>query len=283
MARNTQKYLYNYTILKTLGCDEVHKQIKIVQLKCIRQSGIEKPDIMYKDRDGVLWTVSPDKENVRCTVNSEKLACNLSRTKSKIFELAFCNPWDWFFTGTLDGRKYNRTDLEKFHKALTKWLSNYNRKYSLNIKFLFIPELHSDGKSWHIHGFLYGLPVEHLKQFVIGDKMGKGLADKVKKGDKVYNWLAYAKKFGFCDLERICNPEAVSKYITKYISKNLATSVKELNAHMYYHSRGLKVAEIIKKGTMCSDIVPDFENEYCRVLTLAYDDDLLSSLSSQIL
>ena len=34
---------------------------------------------------------------------------------------------------------------------------------------------------------------EH-KQFVVGDVMGKGLAEKkLKKGDVVYNWLPYAK------------------------------------------------------------------------------------------
>ena len=283
MANNTQKYVYNQTIIKTLGCDESHKQIKIIQLKCVRQSGVEEPDIVYKDDDGILWTVSPkNKENIRGTVNSEKLACNVSRTKSKIFEYAFCNPWDWFFTGTLDRKKYDRTNLEKFHKTLTKWVYNYNRKYNLNIKFLFIPELHSDGKSWHIHGFLYGLPESHLVLFKIGDRMGKGLAEKVKNGDKVYNWLAYAKKFGFCDIERIHNPEAVSKYITKYITQDLAKSVTEINAHQYYHSRGLKTAEVIKKGTMSANIVPDFENEYCRILTCAYDEDLLNLLLSKI-
>ena len=112
--------------------------------------------------------------------------------------------------------------------------------------------------------------------------MGKGLAEKVKNGDKVYNWLAYAKKFGFCDLERIHNPEAVSKYITKYITQDLAKSVTEINAHQYYHSRGLKTAEVIKKGTMSANIVPDFENEYCRILTCAYDEDLLNLLLSKI-
>lgn len=110
-----------------------------------------------------------------------------------------------------------------------------------------MPEKHSDGTSWHIHGFLHGLPKEHLKQFVVGDVMGKGLAEKVKRGDVVYNWLPYAKKFGFCDLEPIKNPEAVSKYMMKYINKNLASSVKDLNAHLYYHSRGLNKAETIKK------------------------------------
>lgn len=108
--------------------------------------------------------------------------------------------------------------------------------------------------------------------------MGKAIAEKVKSGDVVYNWLPYAKKFGFCDLEPIRNSEAVSKYITKYINKNLSSSVTELNAHMYYHSRGLKKADCIKKGTMVAPIAPSYENDYCSVSWLDYSDDLLQDL-----
>ena len=269
MAYGTQKYSYNQTFLKLYGYGK-HKKIKLIQMKCVRTAGLEC------DEDKIL-------NNSRCLVNAVKLDENIIRARNKIFELAFCNPWDWFFTGTLDRKKYDRTDLNKYHKDLTQFFRDQGKKFGCKIHFLLIPELHSDGKSWHIHGFIQGLPLRELKQFVIGDKMGKALADKVKKGDKVYNWLAYAKKFGFCDLERVHNPEAISKYITKYINKNLATSVTQLNAHMYYHSRGLKTAELIKKGTMSANIVPDFENEYCRVLWCEYSDDLLCLLSSQIL
>lgn len=111
--------------------------------------------------------------------------------------------------------------------------------------------------------------------------MGKGLADKVVKGDVVYNWKAYFDRFGFCDLEPIRNHEAVSKYVTKYINKELASSVTELNAHTYYHSRGLNFAKLKKKGTMNWDnIAPTFENEYCSVCWLDYTDNIYNDLSS---
>lgn len=255
-------YNYDQTLFKVFG-EGKDKKIKLVRMNYLKTSGIELDDI----------------ECVRGTVNENKINESILRSKSKIFELAFCNPWDWFFTGTINPNKQDRTDLELFHKQLTQWLRDYNKKYKLNIKFLFVPEKHKDGKSWHIHGFIYGLPVEHLIQFQVGDKMGKGLAEKVIRGDIVYNWKAYFNRFGFCDLEPIRNHEAVSKYVTKYINKELANSVTELNAHTYYHSRGLKFAELIKKGTMIwEDIAPTYENDYCSVVWLDYSEELYNNL-----
>ena len=255
-------YNYDQTLFKVFG-EGKDKKIKLVRMNYLKTSGIELDDIEY----------------VRGTVNENKINESILRSKSKIFELAFCNPWDWFFTGTINPNKQDRTDLELFHKQLTQWLRDYNKKFKLNIKFLFVPEKHKDGKSWHIHGFIYGLPVEHLVQFQVGDKMGKGLADKVMQGDIVYNWQAYFNRFGFCDLEPIKNHEAVSKYVTKYINKELANSVTELNAHTYYHSRGLKFAELIKKGTMIwEDIAPTYENDYCSVVWLDYSEELYNNL-----
>lgn len=261
------KYKRDQTIVKVYGYGD-HKKIKVTRMNWLRTAGLVDDD-EYRAPKG--------------SINDSKLEENIRRAKNTIFEYAYCNPWDWFFTGTLNAEKYDRTDLEKYHKDLTQWLRDYGKKHNLHVKFLLVPELHSDGVSWHIHGFLHGLPKEHLKQFIIGDVMGKTLAEKVKEGDAVYNWLPYAKKFGFCDLEPIRNDEAVSKYIMKYIDKNLATSVRELNAHLYYHSRGLKKAVVVGKGTMDATIPPTYENDYCSVAWLDYSKERMKELSASFL
>lgn len=258
-----REYKYNQTLLKVFG-DGENKKIKLIRMNCLKTSGLE---------------LDKKVKVLRGSKNSTKILESILRSKSRIFELAFCNPWDWFFTGTINPNKQERTDLELFHKQLTQWLRDYNKKYNLNIKFLFVPEKHKDGKSWHIHGFIYGLPIEHLVRFQVGDKMSKGLAKKVYNGDLVYNWKAYFNRFGFCDLEPIRNHEAVSKYVTKYINKDLASSVTDLNAHTYYHSRGLKFSELKIKGTMSwDDIEPTFKNDYCSVAWLDYTEDIFNTL-----
>lgn len=266
------KFKRDVSILKVYGFGD-NKKIKLIYMPVCRNAGIE-------DDSKSIDVISHH------SLQDGKLEESILRAKSKIFELAYCNPWDWFFTGTLAKSNYDRTNLEKFHRDLVVFIRDYNRRYGLRVKFLFIPELHSDGKSWHMHGFLYGLPMDYLKQFQIGDRMGKTIAEKVLKGDSVFHWLSYEEKFGWNDLEPIKNHEAVSKYVTKYISKSLAHSVTESNAHMYYHSRGLRFAEVVKKGFMSTAIDIKPENEYhgdhCSIYWYPYDSHSLSLLSNCI-
>ena len=258
---------YDQTLFKVYGYGD-NKKIKLVRMNYLKTSGIELDDIDF----------------ARGKTNTSKIEESIIRSRSKIFELAYCNAWDWFFTGTINPNKQDRTDLELYHKQLSQWLRDYNKKHKLQIKFLLIPEKHKDGKSWHVHGFLSGLPESHLKQFQVGEKMGKGLAEKVLKGDIVYNWLAYFERFGFCDLEKIKNAEASSKYVTKYINKELANSVTELNAHTYYHSRGLRFAETIKIGSMnWQDIEPTYKNDYCSVYWVDYSKETCEELLNKFI
>lgn len=261
MAFKEPKYKYNQAFLKNYD----NSKLKLTRMKCVRNSDIEVDDEKHYSE--------------KCSVNDEKTSDNISRAKSRIFDYAYCNPWQYFITLTLDPKKYDRSDLEKFHKDLSKFFSNYGRNHSCKISYLLVPEKHSDGKTWHLHGLINGLPPESLSQFKIGDKMGKKIADRVLNGYEVYNWNAYSKKFGFCSLEPVRNREAVAKYITKYINKELGKSVKELNAHLYYHSRGLKLPEVMKKGSMSCNIEPYFSSDYCAINWLDYSPETLEQLS----
>lgn len=258
------KRLRDQTIIKVYRNGEYNK-IKVVKMNSLRVSGVEDED---------------DLKSPKGSVNSVKLSENISRAKSHIFDIAFCNEWQFFFTGTLDPKKYNRSDLEKFHKDLTKWISNQNRIHNYNIKYCLIPELHpSDKTSWHMHGFLSGIPDSQIKQFQIGDKMSGKMAALIRSGRDLYNWLPYSEKFGFCDLEPIRNVEAVSKYVSKYINKSLGCDVTAVGAHLYYHSRGLNVGHVAKKGFMLfDDFKFDFDTEFCSVAWLDYSDELLETL-----
>ena len=196
--------------------------------------------------------------------NDEKLENNISRTKSRIIELGKCNDWDLFVTLTLNPNKYDRKNLGKFISDLSQLIRD-ERKKGYDIKYLLIPERHKDG-CWHMHGFIHGLPIEKLHEFTLSERLPKKIIDKLKNGKRVFTWEKYADKFGYADIELIQSKDAASAYISKYITKDLISSVKELNAHAFYASKGLKSSEIIHQGAVLKIIEnPTYENDYVSV------------------
>jgi len=257
------KYKSDVAVLKDYG----GRGCKLILFKTLRTKGFE--DI---ERPG------------KGSVNDDKLDNNICRARSEIFELAYCNEWQYFTTFTIDQKKFGRYDLEKYHKAFTQWLRNYNKKFGTHIKYLTIPEQHKDG-AWHEHGFILGLPPEHLRLFdAEKENLPKYIRDKLLAGSPVYDFPSYREKFGFCDFEPIRSLEGVSKYVTKYISKDLAKSVTVSGAHLFYHSLGLQKATEIKKGTLsdtqgvCSW---DYENDWVKVVWFNSSEPL-SALSEMI-
>jgi hypothetical protein len=243
------KYKHDVVVLKDYG----GRGCKMIIFKTLRTKGFEDVERSQKG-----------------SVNEEKLDQNICRARSEIFELAYCNDWQYFTTFTIDSKKFGRYDLEKYHKSFTQWLRNYNKKFGTQIKYLTIPEQHKDG-AWHEHGFIMGLPPEHLRLFSPDEfKSNKegSIRDKLLHGIPVYDFPAYREKFGFCDFEPIRSPEAAAKYVTKYISKELSRSVTASGAHLFYHSIGLSKATLIKKGTLsCTQNAPawDYENDWVKV------------------
>lgn len=213
-------------------------------------------------RKGLENTWKPSKKG---TANNEKLLENLSRTKNTIYELSECNEWDYFCTFTLDKQKYNRYNLDKFRIDFTQMIRNIRRKYNCDISYLLIPEKHKDG-AWHMHGFIKNLPNEEIRAFGLDEKLPVYILDKIKGGNDVYEWLSYRKKFGFCDLERIRDKHRCSSYVTKYVTKDLLQSVKELNHKTYYCSQGLNRATEIKRGHLAEcPLKYDYSNDYVHV------------------
>jgi hypothetical protein len=239
---------------------------KITLIKTYRTPGLEIDEIKCTEKG---------------TVNTEKLENNISRAKSKIYELSLCNEWQQFVTLTLNKEKYDRNDLEKFIKDFGQYIRNFNKKNNLSIKYLLIPEVHKKG-GWHMHGLLQGLPESFLRAFTLQEHIPTYIRDKIKSGGIVYDWEDYKSKFGFCDIEPIRNQDACAKYVTKYINKDLSSSIKELNAHLYYCSKGLTVAKIIKKGSMLVDIKPNYENEYVKIQWFENTEISLDNLKNYI-
>lgn len=164
---------------------------------------------------------------------------------------------------------------------MLQWLQNYRKKYGIDLKYLLVPELHGDSVCWHMHGLIKGLPPSHLRRIVKGDSDFKRLSKRIKNGYEVYVWPCYEQKFGYSDIEKIRNKEAVCNYLVKSLKDNAYKNkgVSEVNAKMYYASKGLQRAETVKRGTQVSSIsqTPIYKNEYCRVYWERFDEKALKT------
>lgn len=157
------------------------------------------------------------------------------RAKSMVLQYALCNPWDYFFTGTLDASKFNRYELDTYQQRLSQFIRDKRKSYGTQIQFLFVPEQHKDG-AWHIHGLLFGLPPIALRRFHSPEPQRLVDSDYL-------NWSDYMEKFGFCSLGPIKCPVATAFYITKYVSKEFSNRGGDIGKHLYFHSRPLLKAE----------------------------------------
>ena len=165
-----------------------------------------------------------------------KLDAAISRARKNVIELGLCNAWDWFGTFTLNKEKYNRYDLETFHKDFTQWIRDQRKKTGKTIRFLLVPELHEDG-AWHMHGLLWNLP-DLISFRDLRALHGCKVPDKLVDGN--YScWMDFHEKFGFCSLGAIRNPIGAAFYTAKYVTKSLDDSGVDVGKHLYYCSRGL--------------------------------------------
>lgn len=245
---------HSEVIIKRYGCSSDNYSYKVVFMKSVREKGWEE-FWSSGSRKKELELLDSDLDSDELVVR-RKLANNLSRARSRIYELASCNKWDWFITATLDPDKYDRSDLKKYRKDFSQFIRDQRKKYNVSLKYLLIPELHADGENWHMHGLLSGLSDDMVSDFPIGSPVGL-----IENGYK--NWLDYSKKFGWVSLGPIKNHSAVSKYITKYITKDMGSCVSELGSRLFYSSLGLKGSKEVYRGALARPIDWDYENEYC--------------------
>lgn len=199
-----------------------------------------------------------------------KLANNISRARSKVFEYAVCNEWDYFFTMTLNPNKGDRYNLQCFNKDLKEWIKNCNKRIDgFHMRYIMVPEQHKDG-AWHFHGLMSGIPETEFEINQYG----------------YLDFPRYAKRFGHISLGKIRDRLAVAIYVTKYITKDLGV-LKDKYTHLYYVSQGLKRAKVIAKyeNVKLDEIEYDYENAngYVKLISAENEEELQQILEHMVL
>ena len=164
------------------------------------------------------------------------MTSNANRSKNKIYQYAKSNEWEWFTTFTFDKGKVDRFDYSACVKALSKWLNNM-RVHSPTLAYLIVPERHKDG-AFHFHGLFSGcdgLRVKYTGKTVVQRYMVDGKRRYRKTKDKIYIFERY--KFGYMTATAVKDNARVTKYITKYVTKDLMSAT--FGKKRYWASRNL--------------------------------------------
>ncbi|WP_411338353.1 hypothetical protein [Ruminococcus gauvreauii] len=143
----------------------------------------------------------------------ECLYKSMKRAKQKIYDVARANIWEYFVTLTFNPDRVDRYDYSACTKKLAKWLDNTKQRVNHDFKYLVVPELHKDG-AYHFHGLIANceglqiVPSGHLDA----------------RGNVIYNINSY--DLGFTTATKVQENAAVTKYITKYTTKELCQNSK---------------------------------------------------------
>lgn len=137
------------------------------------------------------------------------ISSSMNRTVNAVYQIARSNLWDWFVTLTFNPDLVDSFDYGIVVEKLTNWLSNC-RRICPDMGYLIVPEKHVSGR-YHFHGL-----------FKDCDDLGfvdSGKRDR--KGNVIYNIGKY--RLGFTTATRIVDQARVTKYIAKYINKDLCS------------------------------------------------------------
>lgn len=155
---------------------------------------------------------------------SRKEIENAKRAKQTVYELARANEscWDWFVTLTFDPLCVRRWDYRDCYNRVRDLCDRLTQEGCV---WLFVPEHHKDGFSFHFHGIVGGpMTLEYA-----------GLYGP--KGREVDTWhVPYFP--GYTCVQRVQDRKRVCTYITKYITKDMVHLVPK-GCHRYLRSRKL--------------------------------------------
>lgn len=204
-------------------------------------------------------------DGVESVENIEKLSNNICRAKGRITELALCNSWEFFVTLTLDKNKQDRYNLDTYVRDLGVWIGNYNKKFGCSLKYILVPEQHKDG-AWHMHGLFHDLAPASLERNSHG----------------YFDLPYYSNRFGYISLAPIQDKIKISRYITKYVNKDVGTRSKDIGKHLFYASRGLQ-GRSLSGEFYCDNIPTDvaYQNDYVGI-EWANNDEALDTLTARL-
>lgn len=172
----------------------------------------------YEEDKHIIDTPPKKRVTTKKDDNAEKRSDNVKRAKDKLFDLIYCNDWDYFLSITFNPEEVDSYNVKEVMQKISKWLNNC--VYRRGLRYVLVPEYHKSGRI-HCHALINGV-------FTFVD------SGKKSHGRKVYNVPEW--KYGFSTAVKTSGDKLrMSCYITKYITKDS----KPIFGRFYWSSRNL--------------------------------------------
>ncbi len=213
-------------------------QVRIYSKPLVRGKIIETKEVIEREIEEL--TINQLENKAKKSKES-----SMNRTIQSIYGIARANTWDYFLTLTFDPHKIDSTDYDLVTKKATIWLNNLKKRKAFDMQYILVPELHKDGKKWHVHGLLAQCDELTFVDSKRVDNLGKIVYN-------LENW-----KYGFSTVTRIVHSVKASSYIVKYINKDLCAMSK--GKRRYWASKNcLRADDCMTVDLMTSDEIDSF-------------------------
>ena len=242
------------SVYKCDNKDDVFQTDKKRKNKKDELMGVENEDI-WNDIEKYEPYLDTMLEDWELDANRERSQRNSkSRTIQNIYEISRANKWEYFITLTFNPEKVDSFNYQDVVKKLSVWLNNLKARYSPDLKYIIVPELHKSGR-YHFHGLF-----SDIGNMPLVDS-GKRLPD----GSTIYNIGNYT--LGFTTATKIKDNARVTSYIAKYITKELCAVTA--NKKRYWCSKNLnrvKIDEYVLTHEEINQMLEDLSENitYCK-------------------
>lgn len=214
----------------------------------------EKIDTIHELSFDSLLSEQLESSDVRTESNySRSEFVSKNRTIQKMYEITRANHWEYFLTITFNPKFIDRSNYDLLSEKTSKWLNNIKSRYAPDLKYIIVPELHSDGVNYHFHGLLSN--IGFLSLVDSGHKV---------KGASIYNLENW--NYGFSTVSKVKDSAKCASYITKYITKDLCAVTK--NKRRYWVSKNCDKVKIDSYNLPYEQIA-EFVNKNQHLLTYA--------------
>ena len=122
---------------------------RIVLYRCRNRPGTTRKDVSQSESSATAAELSGESPSGELTeVQAARLSVSISRSRRLVVHRARCLGARALWTFTKRGKFGSVDEVWEAWRQLRRWMT---KRYGKDFRYVAVPELHSDGETWHLH------------------------------------------------------------------------------------------------------------------------------------